>query len=125
MAASPQDGKCHGGLNRAMTDSATEPSEGYGLPAVFEALRSDLVAAQQRLLNGNQEAILNLKETEVELSFTVERAGKGKGSINLKVFGVGFEAGGEKGANRSTVHRLKVTLEPSQALLGIADEDAD
>ncbi|GFE17966.1 hypothetical protein Sgleb_60130 [Streptomyces glebosus] len=108
-----------------MTDSTSEASEGYGLPAVFEALRSDLAAAQQRLLNADQEAILNLKETEVELTFTVERTGKGKGGINLKVFGVGFEAGGEKGTNQSTVHRLKVTLEPSQALLGVAGEDAD
>ncbi|WP_405889854.1 hypothetical protein OG427_07345 [Streptomyces sp. NBC_00133] len=107
-----------------MTDADSEPSEGYGLPAVFEALRKDLAAAQQRLLDANQNAILNLKETEVELTFTVEHTGKGKGGINLKVFGVGFEAGGEKGTNRSSVHRLKVILEPTD-ILGVADEDED
>lgn len=108
-----------------MTDSTTESSDGYGLPAVFEALHADLVASQRRLLDADQEAMLKLKETEVELTFTVERAGKGKGGLNLKVFGVGFEAGVEKGTNRSTVHRLKVTLEPIQELLGVADKDSD
>jgi hypothetical protein len=95
-------------------DSAQpDDTPGYGLPEIFEALRDDFVAAQRQLASTNGEPIMQLAETEVELAFTVEHSGKGKGGVNLKVFGVGFEAGGEKGTTRSGVHRLTVKLSPA------------
>lgn len=99
-----------------------EVATGYGLPDIFEALRNDLLAAQERLQSSSSEPIMDLGETEVELAFTVEHAGKGKAGVNLKVFGVGFEAEGEKGITRSSVHRLKVTLTPSE-VMGVAGGD--
>ncbi|GAA3559790.1 hypothetical protein GCM10022419_045500 [Nonomuraea rosea] len=99
----------------------TVPGPGYALPEIFDALRADLIAARQKLLDANQEPIMELIGTEVELTFTLEHSGKGKAGVNLKVLGVGFEAGGEKGIARSAVHRLKVTLGPI-GIVGVAGE---
>jgi Trypsin-co-occurring domain 2 len=106
-------------------DSAQpDESAGYGLAEIFEALRNDFVAAQRQLVNADREPIMQLGETEVELAFTVEHAGKGKGGVNLKVFGVGFEAGGEKGTTRAAVHRLMVKLSPA-GIIDVLDAEEE
>ncbi len=92
---------------------AAEKPEGYGLPEVFEALRHDLVAAQDKLRDEKRDPVMKLGGAEIELTFTLQRDTKGKGGVNLKVFGVGFEAGGERGRTESAVHKIKIMLEPS------------
>lgn len=91
-----------------MTDGADQPT--FGLDKVLEALRNDLLAAQVAATGEN--AGLTIKETEVELAFTVEARTGGGGSVNLKVFGVGIGGGASKDRSDSSVHRVKITLAP-------------
>jgi hypothetical protein len=92
----------------SVTDGADQPT--FGLDKVLEALRNDLLAAQKAASTEN--AGLTIKETEVELAFTVEAKTGGGGNVNLKVFGVGIGGGASKEKNDSSVHRVKITLTP-------------
>jgi Trypsin-co-occurring domain 2 len=104
-------------------------SGGFGIPDVLKALRYDIEQSQKNLLDANKKPVMKLASGDVEIAFTVESKGKGKVGVNLKVFGVGFEAGGEKERTTSTVHRLRLKLEPSDGttsgILGILGELED
>ena len=91
-----------------MTDTAEPPT--FGLDKVLDALRNDLLAAQEKAAAKN--AGLTIKDAEVEIAFTVESKRGGKGEVNLKVFGVGLGGGLSKHSSDSSVHRLKITLTP-------------
>src|SRR6266568_3256119 len=79
-------------LARNMTDMADPTDQPtFGLDRVLQALRLDLLAAQQRASAEN--AGLTIKDAEVELAFTVEAKTGGGGKINLRVFGVGAGGG--------------------------------
>src|SRR5690349_20538864 len=83
---------------------------GYGLPAVFAALRHDFEAAQAQLLDQNQEPIMLLSDVEVELEFTVVHSTDVGGGLNLKVFGVGFGADGTRANSQGSSHRMTIKL---------------
>jgi hypothetical protein len=99
-----------------VTETTDQPT--FGLDKVLEALRNDLVSAQQTASSGN--VGLTIKETEVELAFTVEAKTGGGGKVNLRVFGVGVGGGLSKEKSDSTVHRIKLVLAPGpgRALAG-------
>lgn len=85
---------------------------GYGLPDVLTAMRRDFEEARRRLDEGDHEPLMLLAGAEVEIEFTIERQTQGGGGVNLKVFGVGFEAQAEKARNEGTAHRMKIVLSP-------------
>jgi hypothetical protein len=82
----------------------------FGLKEVLSALSRDLVAAREA--SKTQSFGLFVQEVEVELAFTVEHSSDEKAGVNIKVFGVGFDAGGTLGKSAETVHRIQLKLSP-------------
>jgi len=89
-----------------------EADSTFGLDQVLKALRRDLKSAQ-KAAEGDPLGLF-VQQAEVELAFTVERSKSAGGGINLKVFGVGADAGGKRGTTSETVHRIKLTLSPEE-----------
>jgi hypothetical protein len=82
------------------------------LDEVLGALSADLRSAQ-RIAAANHGVGLVVKEAEVELAFTIEAAKEGGLGLNLRVFGVGVGGKAAKTTSEETVHRIKLTLQPS------------
>jgi hypothetical protein len=83
--------------------------ETFDLAEVLGALHADLLKAEEHVQG---EARLFVSETEVEITFTVERSKEGGGGLNLKVFGVGAEASGKGTSGRIDAHRITLKLLP-------------
>ena len=92
------------------TEDPTTEESTFGLGDVLDALRRDLLHAQSKAKGGASG--LFVQGAEVELAFTVSHGRDGKTGINLKVFGVGFDAGGRLASSSEMVHRIKLTLGP-------------
>jgi hypothetical protein len=91
-----------------LSGAAEQPT--FGLDTVLAALSNDLLQAQAAA--EDKQVGLKIKETEVELSFTVEAKTGVEGGINLRVFGVGLGGGASRDRTDSSVHRVKLTLIP-------------
>jgi hypothetical protein len=83
----------------------------FGLDQVLNALGRDLKRAQNRAAQDVGFGLF-VRQVEVELAFTVGRAKGKRGGINLKVLGVGFEAGANGDSTSETVHRIQLALAP-------------
>lgn len=94
-----------------MADEKAISRATFGLDEVLGALGADLWEARSNALDHGFG--LAVTSAEVELSFTVEHSLEGKGGVNLRVFGVG--AGGDiaKTNTEESVHRIKLTLQPT------------
>ena len=101
-------------MSEASGKAQGEPS--YGLPEIFAALRADFIASQAALAGGDKKPLMQVSEAQIELSFTLDRATTGGGGVNLKFFGVGFEAKGEKARTEGTAHKLTVKLVPVEGM---------
>lgn len=95
-----------------MSETTKQPEPTYGLPQIFEALRSDLIASQEALRGADKKPIMQVTAAQIELTFTLDHSMKGGGGINLKFFGVGFEGKGETGRTEGRAHNLTVNLGP-------------
>lgn len=87
------------------------------------ALRDEIDRMQEALSDRGGDAILEIEKAEVELTFGVEASQGGKGGISFKVFGIGFEGGGEAGRSDMVTQKLKLSLVPVPgADIGVAEE---
>jgi hypothetical protein len=94
--------------------------ETFGLDQVLGAIHRDLKSAQKAA--ETDPFGLYVQNVVVELVFTVERSREGGGGINLKVLGIGAEAGGRRRSSEATEHRIVLTLSPQGWSL-VAEEE--
>jgi hypothetical protein len=103
-------------------DSAAEADETFGLDEVIGALSRDLKKAQEDAAKAGPFG-LYVGEAKVALQFTVQRSStkQGGGSVNFRVFGVGFGVDGKAtaGSSNEAVQRIELTLVPGP----VAEDD--
>ncbi|MGH9212433.1 MAG: trypco2 family protein [Acidimicrobiales bacterium] len=102
-----------------MTDGT--PTEWLDLADALNALRGQLVEAQQRV--GHSPIHLSVEEVTVELGLELHRSAKGGGGLRFGV--VSLDGSGER-ARRAT-HRVSVRLTAHTdegGLVEVSDEDA-
>jgi hypothetical protein len=94
-----------------MTDGDQDDST-FGLDKVLLALWRDIKKTQAE--TRDDPLGLKVQRAGVELAFTVESSKKGGLGVNLRVLGVGADAGGERGSSSETVHRIHLLLAPTE-----------
>jgi Trypsin-co-occurring domain 2 len=89
------------------------------LSALVAALRDEIDIMQDHLAASGKEALLKIDSAEVEISFGVEESTSAKGGISFKVFGIGFDGGGDTAAKNLVQQKLVLKLVPI-ADIGVA-----
>lgn len=80
-----------------------------GLAELFAVLRTEIDRSVANLKGSGKDAMLVLKEAEVEVHFVVEKEVKGGGNIEVPTLFAVELSGAYKSEN---VHKIKVTLAP-------------
>jgi hypothetical protein len=88
--------------------------EAFELSDFIAQLRAELSTA---ILEGaNSKLRFVAKAVELELEIGAETRNDGSGKISFKVFGIGAEGGGGLARGSTVTHKLKLTLEPIDAV---------
>ena len=94
-----------------MTDDDQDDST-FGLDKVLLALWRDIKKTQAE--TRDDPLGLKVQRADVELAFTVESSRKAGLGVNLRVLGIGADAGGERGSSSEAVHRIHLLLAPRE-----------
>lgn len=96
-----------------------------GLAELIVAVRDELEKADAARLDRAEEALLELREVELELQFEVRRTRPGRGGLDFRVLSVG--AGGATAGTEPApqTQRLRVLYGPAFKLVEIDEGDAD
>jgi len=96
-----------------------------GLAELIVAVRDELEKADAARLDRAEEALLELREVELELQFEVRRTRPGRGGLDFRVLSLG--AAGATGAAEPApqTQRLRVLYGPAFKLVEIDGGDAD
>lgn len=92
-----------------------------GLADAIEQLRNELTDAIAR---GEGQALrFNVNDIKVELAVQITHKGSGKGELSFNVLGAGAKIGGEGGIDRSSTHRITLSLNLAGEGTKISDSD--
>jgi hypothetical protein len=103
------------------------PEAAIGLAELIVAVRDELEKADTARLDRADDALLELREVELELQFEVHRARPGRGGLGFRVLSAGAPAGDDRtgpGAAPAHAQRLRVLYGPAFKLVGL-DEGGD
>jgi hypothetical protein len=95
------------------------PEAAIGLAELIVAVRDELEKADAARFDRADDALLELREVELEIQFEVRRGGPGQPGLGFRVLAAG-DAGAEPAPLAShTAQRLRVLYGPSFKLVGI------
>jgi hypothetical protein len=98
------------------------PEEAIGLAELIVAVRDELERADAARLDPAGDALLELREVELELQFSVRRARSGRGGLDFQVLSAGARSPDPVPAQ---TQRLRVLYGPAFKLVEIDEGDHD
>lgn len=96
----------------------SKPVSKLGLSELLAALRLEIEVAQTRLKTERKTAVLAIKTVEAEVHFLVDKTTSGKGGANIHF----FAAEAKHEYKSENVHKLRITLEPTESPIEFAGE---
>ncbi|WP_281858997.1 trypco2 family protein [Litoreibacter halocynthiae] len=98
----------------------TLPKIEIGLADLLTTLRTELEAAEAQLNVDEVKPRLFLDATEIEVAFSLKRTSEAKGGLKISVLGLGVEGSAAETDQNDQTHRVKITLKPDGAKIGVA-----